>query len=168
MQVLKLVTGLRVWSHVRMSIIRQGRARANVHSSTDSALRACTPVGCRGGSHSAFANATRLKPPKSMFSAISDGRSTAAPADSSFCSGSCRFGGPPRMSSSTFCGSGTSVGGELLICTRRPEPLGRRPWVGRLEVDEVGDSRDSDEERGLTPERWGSGVRYGRRLGAGE
>lgn len=66
-------------------------------------------------------------------------------------------------------GSGTSAGGELLIWTLKPEPLGTRAAAkGKLEDDEFGDNRDSDEERGFRPGRCGPGVRYGRLFGAGE
>jgi hypothetical protein len=79
-------------------------------------------------------------------------------------------GGPPMIVSSTCTGSGT-FGGTPPGGRLRPAPLGMPAVDGRLVVEESGDIRDSDDERGFRPGRRGSGAGLSvgcRRRGAGE
>ena len=129
----------------------------NVHSSTDCALYVCTREIRCVVSLSASANACKLSPRKS----ISPTNSTGLAAGTLFVTPSCPEtvfrGGPPSIASSTLRGSGMFAGGTPSPWRLRPAPFGTRGAIGRLAVEEVGETRDRDEDRGFKPGLGGNG-----------
>jgi hypothetical protein len=103
-----------------------------------------------------------------MSTSTSSGLRGMAPNSSPFDATGLR-GGPPIICSSICTGSGTFTGAPP-GGRRRPAPLGIRTPAGKLVLEELGETSDKDDDRGLMPGRGGNGMGpagYGRR-GAGE